>query len=95
MVSMVCAPAPVGVTGLVEKLVALQAGSGEPAPVTLHVKLTRRLYPLSAVRVTVEVAEDPAFTAAGVVPEIKKPLTASLTVVECTSVPYVPVTVTV
>ena len=94
MVSMVCAPTPVGVTGLAEKLFWLQAGSGEPAPVTLHVKLTGRLYPLRAVRVTVEAAEVPAFTAGGVVAEIRKPLTVSFAVVECTSAPYVPVTVT-
>jgi hypothetical protein len=94
-IRMVCAPTPVGVTGLVEKLVMLQAGSGEPAPVTVHVKLTGRLYPLRAVRVTVEAAEVPAFTAAGVVAEIRKPLTVNFTVVECTSAPYVPVTVTV
>jgi hypothetical protein len=53
------------------------------------------LYPLSAVNVTVEVVEDPAFTASGVVAEIRKPLTVSFTVVVCTSVPNVPVTVTV
>jgi hypothetical protein len=84
----------VGVTGLIVKLVALHAGSGAPVPVTLHVRLTGRLYPLSAVNVTVEVVEDPAFTAAGVVAEIRKPLTVRFTVVECTSAPYVPVTVT-
>lgn len=95
IVSVVWAPAPVGVTGFIEKLVALQTGSGEPVPVTLHVRLTGRLYPLSAVRVTVEVPEVPGFTAAGVVAEIKKPLTLNCTVVTCTSVPDVPVTITV
>jgi hypothetical protein len=94
IVTVVCAPAPVGVTGLVEKLVALQAGGGEPAPVTLHVRLTGRLYPLSAVRVTVDVADVPAFTAAGVVAEIRKPFTAKFTVAVCMSPPNVPVTVT-
>jgi len=72
---------------LTEKLAALHAGSGDPGPVTLHVRLTGRLYPLSAVRVTVEVPEVPGFTAAGVVAEIKKPSTVSFTVVMCTSAP--------
>lgn len=80
---------------MAEKLVALQAGSGEPVPVTLHMSLTGRLYPLSAVKVTVELAEVPGFTAPGVVAEIKKPLTVSFTVAACTSAPDVPVTVTV
>jgi hypothetical protein len=73
----------------------LQAGSGEPAPVTPHVKLTGRLYPLRAVRVTVEAAEVPGVTVAGAVAEIRKPLTVSFTVVVCTSAPAVPTTATV
>ena len=69
MVSMLVA---VGVTGLVEKLVALHAGSGEPVPVTVQVRLTGEAYELYDVRVTVEVAELPAATAAGVVAAMVK-----------------------
>jgi hypothetical protein len=82
MVRTVCVPAKVGVTGFVEKLCALHAGGGEPAPVTLQANWTGKLYPLSAVNVTVELLELPGFTAAGVVAEIRNPCTVSLLIVE-------------
>jgi hypothetical protein len=72
MVRVEVAPLPLGVSGLVEKLVVPHAGSGAPVPVTLHAKLTPKLYPLSAVNVTVDVPLVPGATAAGVVAEILK-----------------------
>jgi hypothetical protein len=70
IVSVVVAPPLVGVTGLVEKLVALHCGAGVPVPVTAQVRLTDELYPLSELKVTVDIPELPAFRAAGVVAEI-------------------------
>jgi hypothetical protein len=70
MVTVEVAPLAVGVCGLVP--VTLHVGDGEPLPVTAHVRLTADAYPLSAVRVTVEVPEPPGLTAAGVVAEIVK-----------------------
>ena len=68
MVSVVVAPPAVGVTGLAgEKLAVLHAGNGEPVPLTLQVRLTGELYPLTAVKVTVEMPEVPGATADGVV----------------------------
>jgi hypothetical protein len=53
-------------------LVPLQAGKGEPVPVTLQVKLTGELYPLMESSVTVEVPDEPGLTAAGVVAVTEK-----------------------
>jgi hypothetical protein len=52
-----------GVTDIGDRL---QAGAGVPPPLTLHVRLTVDAYPFSAVTVTVDVAELPGETAAGV-----------------------------
>jgi hypothetical protein len=57
--------------------------------------LTGLLYPLSPVTVTVEIPDVPGFTAAGVVAEIRNPLTVRFTVVLCTTAFDVPVTVMV
>jgi hypothetical protein len=72
MVRVDIAPPAVGVTGLVEKLLALHAGSGDPVPLTLQAKLTEELYPLSSVKVTVDVPLVPGATAVGVVAEMVK-----------------------
>ena len=96
IVTVEVAPPLVGVTGFVENApLALHDGSGDPVPVTLHVSVTGRLYPLIEVNVTVEVPELPAFTAAGVEAAMLKSgtFTVRLTVVECTNPPEVPVTV--
>jgi hypothetical protein len=50
---------------------------------------------LSPVTVTVEIPDVPGFTAAGVVAEIRNPLTVRFTVVLCTTAFDVPVTVMV
>jgi hypothetical protein len=62
---------------------------------TVSVKLTVPVKPLSAVTVIVEVADTPAFTAAGEVAEMLKSLTVNVAVVEWESVPLVPVIVRV
>jgi hypothetical protein len=72
IVSVEVAPLGLGVTGVVEKLLALQAGSGEPVPVTAQARLTGALYAFRAVSVTVEVPLLPGATAAGVVADILK-----------------------
>lgn len=72
IVSVVFVPPLTGVTGLVEKLAALQVGSDEPVPATLQVRLTGELNPLIEDRVTVEVPETPGFTGAGVVAAMPK-----------------------
>ena len=61
---------------------------------TVSVKLTVPVNPLIAVTVIVEVAETPALTAAGEVAEMLKSVTVKVAVVECESVPLVPVMVT-
>jgi hypothetical protein len=70
MVTVEVAPLAVGVCGLLP--VTLHVGNGEPLPVTAHVRLTGDAYPLTAVKVTVEVVELPGLTAVGVVAEIVK-----------------------
>ncbi len=45
---------------------ALQAGAGEPLPVTEQVSVTGRLYAFNEVNVTVETPDDPGLTAVGV-----------------------------
>ena len=73
IVSVVFVEPPLGgVTGLVEKLAALQVGSDEPVPVTLQVRLTGELNPLTEDRVTVELPGFPGFTAGGVVAAMPK-----------------------
>ncbi len=62
---------------------------------TVSVRETVPVNPLIAATVIVEVAETPAFTAAGEVAEIVKSVTMKVAVVECESVPLVPVTVSV
>jgi hypothetical protein len=70
MVTVEVAPLAVGVWGLVP--VTLHVGNGEPVPVTAQVRLTGDAYPLTAVKVTVEVPEPPGLTVAGAVAEIVK-----------------------
>jgi hypothetical protein len=62
--------AGVTVPGL--KLLALQAGAGDPDPLTLQLRLTDELYPFSEVKLTVEVPLLPGDTAAGAVAAIAK-----------------------
>jgi hypothetical protein len=61
---------------------------------TVSVRLTVPVKPLTAVTVIVEVAVVPAWTAAGEVADIVKSVTVKVAVVECESVPLVPVIVT-
>ena len=61
---------------------------------TVSVRLTVPVNPLTAVTVIVEVAEVPTVTAAGDVAAIVKSVTVNVAVVECESVPLVPVIVT-
>jgi len=60
----------------------------------VSVRLTVPVNPLTAVTVIVEVAEVPTVTAAGDVAAIVKSVTVNVAVVECESVPLVPVIVT-
>ena len=60
----------------------------------MSVRLTVPVNPLTAVTVIVEVAEVPTVTAAGDVAAIVKSVTVNVAVVECESVPLVPVIVT-
>ena len=62
---------------------------------TVSVKDTVPVKPFTAATVIVEVAEVPAWTAAGEVAVIVKSVTVKVAVVECTRVPLVPVTVSV
>jgi hypothetical protein len=77
MVTVEIAPPGVGVWGFVP--VTLHPGSGEPVPVTVQLKVTGELYPLNEVKVTVEVLEAPADTAAGAVAVREKAGCAYLT----------------
>src|SRR5216683_984408 len=61
---------------------------------TVSVRLTVPVNPLTAVTVIVEVAEVPTVTAAGDVAAMVKSVTVNVAVVECESVPLVPVIVT-
>ncbi len=61
----------------------------------MSVRLTIPVKPLSAVTVIVETAEVPTVTAAGDVAAMVKSLTVKVAVVECDSVPLVPVIVSV
>lgn len=61
----VVAPPAVGVRGFVVKLP--QVGNGVPVPATEQLSVTGRLYPLTDVRVIVEVPWLPGATALGVV----------------------------
>jgi hypothetical protein len=61
---------------------------------TVSVRETVPVKPLTAVTVIVEVAEVPAWTAAGEVAVIVKSVTENVAVVEWDSVPLVPVMVT-
>jgi len=61
---------------------------------TVSVKVTVPVKPLSAATVIVEVAEVPAWTAAGEVAAIVKSFTLNVAVVEWDRVPLVPVIVT-
>ena len=67
--------AGVTVPGL--KLLALQAGAGDPDPLTLQFRLTDALYPFSEVKVTVEAPLLPGDTAAGAVAAIVKSATVA------------------
>jgi hypothetical protein len=60
----------------------------------VSVRLTVPVKPLTAVTVIVEVAEVPAWTAAGDVAAMVKSVTENVAVVECDRVPLVPVIVT-
>jgi hypothetical protein len=60
----------------------------------VSVRLTVPVNPLTALTVIVEVADVPAWTAAGEVAEIVKSVTEKVAVVEWDSVPLVPVIVT-
>lgn len=101
MVTVDVAPLAVGVCGLVP--VTLHVGNGEPLPLTAQVSLTAEAYPLTAVKVTVEVLGAPGLTAAGVVAEIVKSgavtvrLTEAVSAVEeavpITLITYVPAVV--
>ena len=62
---------------------------------TVSVRLTVPVKPLTAATVIVEVAEVPAWTAAGEVADIVKSLTVKVAVVEWLRVPLVPVIVRV
>ncbi len=62
---------------------------------TVSVRLTVPVNPLTAATVIVEVAEVPTVTAAGEVADMVKSVTAKVAVVECDSVPLVPVIVRV
>ena len=62
---------------------------------TVSVRLTVPVKPLTAATVMVEVADVPAWTAAGEVAVIVKSVTVKVAVVECTRVPLVPVIVSV
>ena len=83
----IAVPEPVTLRGLIAPQVKL-AG-------TVSVRLTVPVNPLTAVTVIVEVAEVPTVTAAGDVAEIVKSLTVKVAIVECDSVPLVPVIVSV
>jgi hypothetical protein len=61
---------------------------------TVSVSETVPVNPLTAETVIVEVADVPAWTAAGEVAAIVKSVTENVAVVECESVPLVPVIVT-
>jgi len=62
---------------------------------TVSVRLTVPVNPLTAATVIVEVAEVPAWTAAGDVADIVKSVTVNVAVVEWDSVPLAPVSVSV
>ncbi len=62
---------------------------------TVSVSETTPANPLTAVTVIVEVADTPAFTAAGEDAAIVKSRTVKVAVVECDNVPLVPVIVSV
>ena len=62
---------------------------------TVSVRATVPVKPFTAVMVIVEVAETPAFTAAGEVAAIVKSVTVKVAVVEWVRVPLVPVIVRV
>ncbi len=62
---------------------------------TVSVRLTVPVNPLTAATVIVDVADVPTVTAAGEVAEIVKSVTVKVAVVECDSVPLVPVIVSV
>jgi len=62
---------------------------------TVSVRLTVPVNPLTAATVIVDVADVPTVTAAGEVAEIVKSVTVNVAVVECDSVPLVPVIVSV
>jgi len=61
---------------------------------TVSVRLTVPVNPLTAVTVIVELAEVPAWTAAGDVAATVKSVTLKVAVAECDNVPLVPVMVT-
>jgi hypothetical protein len=61
---------------------------------TISVRLTVPVKPLTAATVIVELAETPALTEAGEVAATVKSVTMKVAVVECDSVPLVPVIVT-
>jgi hypothetical protein len=60
----------------------------------VSVRLTVPVKPFTAATVIVEVAEVPAWTAAGDVAAMVKSVTENVAVVECDRVPLVPVIVT-
>jgi len=62
---------------------------------TVSVRLTVPVKPLTAVTVIIDVAEVPAWTAAGEVADIVNPVIVKVAVVECDRVPLVPVIVRV
>jgi hypothetical protein len=62
---------------------------------TVSVRETVPVNPLTAATVIVDVADVPAWTAAGEVAEIVKSVTMNVAVVECARVPLVPVIVSV
>ncbi len=62
---------------------------------TVSVRLTVPVKPLRALTVIVDVADVPTVTAAGDVALIAKSVTVKVAVVECDSVPLVPVIVSV
>ena len=93
MVTVEAAPLAVGVTGLVP--VTLQAGAGEPPPVTAQVNWTGEAYAAIDVSVTVEVLVAPGETAAGAVAVMLKSGTDTVSVSEVDWAADGPVPVTV
>ena len=83
----VAVPEPVTLRGVIAPQVKL-AG-------TVSVRLTVPVNPLTADTVMVDVAEVPAWTAAGEVADIVKSVTVKVAVVEWERVPLVPVIVSV